>query len=396
VYREVARPAADFPEVSAVSAGKAKSGTVIPAAEVAAQKEQLAACEARIETGLRSAFDAGAALAEIRDSRLYRRDYASFGQYAETRWDMSERQANRAIEAAAVVGALSRTKLSGMCPLPALESHAAALAKVPEDRRPEVWAAVIGQTDGRPTAKAVAETWQALKDPHKDLKAGLRGANATNVEPAPAEQAAPETPATNVEPEPLTVAGQEAGGQVQEPVKVTKPPPAVPDPVPEKPQPCPGCRSKDEYAADLEARIRALEEANRSLTGRLHAALSEARQLRMALGTRSSGDAGRAAEPGPPVAAQTDLEAADSAHSEPEDGARGHCGALDAAKVVIVVNGTRQRVSAPDGEELEWLCREHRALLADRAGAEVIPAPGELLSWETGACQWPAQAEVTA
>ena len=145
---------------------------VIGPAQRKAQKERLAACEARIETGLRSFADVGAALAEIKDSQLYRLDFGTFEGYCEERWELRGKRPYEIMAAAAVVWEISHKKLPDL-PVPAIESHAAALAKVPGDRRAEVWAAVIGQTDGRPTAKAVAEAWEALKppaDPHADIR----------------------------------------------------------------------------------------------------------------------------------------------------------------------------------------------------------------------------------
>jgi hypothetical protein len=161
---------------------------------------------------------------------------------------------------------------------------------------------------------------------------------------------------------------------------------AEPDSAPE-PQPCPRCAHLEQELADRSAE---LEKAHRRI-----AALS-------AEVARRSGDADRAAEPDPPVAAQPEPEAADPAHGDEQDpaqpGTAGLCGSAAASKVIIVVDGTRQRVMAPGGEELEWLCREHRALLADRAGAAVMLAPGgeDFLSFDTGTCQWPAEAEVSA
>jgi hypothetical protein len=156
---------------------KAKSGTVIPAADVQRHKQQLAGCEARIETGLKSFADVGAALAEIRDAQLYRLEFGSFEEYAEARWELSRKRAYDQVAAAAVVSQICDKKRSDLPP-PAIESHAAALVKVPEDRRAQVWEKVIATTGGKPTAKAVAEAWAALKppaDPHKDLREQMSG-----------------------------------------------------------------------------------------------------------------------------------------------------------------------------------------------------------------------------
>jgi hypothetical protein len=207
-------------------------------------------------------------------------------------------------------------------------------------------------------------------------------------------------------------------GPVQEQVTAAKPP-AGPAAVPDtQPQPCPRCAPQiAELEQELADRLKDLEKAHGQIqrlrdahpdtvmAAELESVTADrdrlaARVLELEV-ARLAQAAGRGPEPAPPVAADPEPEAADSAHGDEQDpaepGARGQCGALDAGRVVIVVDGTRQRVMSPDGgEELEWLCTEHRALLAGRTGAQVIPAPGELLSWDAGACQWPAAVEVTA
>ena len=227
----------------AADLSKAKSGTVIPAAEVGRRKQQLAACEARIETGLKSFADIGAALTEIRDASLYRLKFGSFEEYCEERWELSRKRAYDTIAAAAVVSQICDKKLPDL-PVPAIESHAAALVRVSEGRRAEVWVRVWEQTGGKPTAKAVAEAWEALKppaDPHKDLKAELAGkgpSSAGNSPPGPVttrqqlriDRRAAET-AGKAEPVPGSVIGDDEETAADEET-------AVPDSAPEKPHAC--------------------------------------------------------------------------------------------------------------------------------------------------------------
>jgi hypothetical protein len=153
---------------------KAKSGTVIPAADVQRQKQQLAGCEARIETGLKSFADVGAALAEIRDSQLYVITHKTFEDYVAARWDMSRTRAYGCIDAAAVVSQIWDKNM----PPPAIESHAAALAAAPEHLRGQVWAKVREATGGKPTARAVTAAvvsvtaaWEALEPVTAEEKA---------------------------------------------------------------------------------------------------------------------------------------------------------------------------------------------------------------------------------
>lgn len=111
----------------------------------------LADCELRIERGLKSFIDVGQALAEIRDSRLYRATHATFEDYCAERWNLKRQRAYELMTAAALVSEFSDTDL----PAPAKESHAAALAAVPEPERADVWRETVERTNGKPTAAAV-------------------------------------------------------------------------------------------------------------------------------------------------------------------------------------------------------------------------------------------------
>src|SRR5262245_37656887 len=67
------------------------------------EKMRLEECERAVKRNLRSWCEAGAALVEIRDERLYRETHESFAAYCRDRWDMSRQQAYRLIDATAVV-----------------------------------------------------------------------------------------------------------------------------------------------------------------------------------------------------------------------------------------------------------------------------------------------------
>jgi hypothetical protein len=135
--------------------GRAVSGELEPA------EAKLAACEQRIEAGLRSFTDIGAALKEIRDGKLYLLTHKNFGDYTSGRWDIDRTYAHRVIEAAEVVR-LMLPSGNKKCPPPAIESHARALVPVPEQLRAKVWESVWQATSGHPTAKAVEAAVSAL------------------------------------------------------------------------------------------------------------------------------------------------------------------------------------------------------------------------------------------
>lgn len=121
----------------------------------------LADCEQRIERGLKTFIDVGQALAEIRDSRLYRASHETFEAYCQERWGFSDRRASQFIEAASVVPKILGTGL----PAPTVESQARALAKVPEAERADVWREAVERTDGKPTAAAVREVHEERTRP---------------------------------------------------------------------------------------------------------------------------------------------------------------------------------------------------------------------------------------
>lgn len=75
----------------------------------AQEKSRLASCEKIIQNHFQTYREAGAALAEIRDKRLYRAQYSTFEVYCHVKWEMSKTQANRLIQAANVVESLSKS-----------------------------------------------------------------------------------------------------------------------------------------------------------------------------------------------------------------------------------------------------------------------------------------------
>lgn len=66
------------------------------------ERDRLVELEAVIARGLQTFVEVGAALLEIRESRLYRETHASFGAYLEDRWQMSRQRGYQLIDAAEV------------------------------------------------------------------------------------------------------------------------------------------------------------------------------------------------------------------------------------------------------------------------------------------------------
>jgi hypothetical protein len=106
--------------------------------------------EKLIAKGKQTFVEVGLALAEIRDLRLYKREYTNFNEYCQKKWGWERRYAYNLIEGAEVVRALPESVRHGA----QIDSERAAreLAKVePEDRAGVVQAIV---DDGKPVTAA--------------------------------------------------------------------------------------------------------------------------------------------------------------------------------------------------------------------------------------------------
>lgn len=116
------------------------------------ENKSLRKLERTIADGLKSFVEVGQALAEIRDSRLYRESHKSFEAYCLDRWQFKRQRAYELIEASGVAERVS--EISDTLPK---ESHAAELAALPEAEQAETWQEVLAETDDKPTAAKVRE-----------------------------------------------------------------------------------------------------------------------------------------------------------------------------------------------------------------------------------------------
>lgn len=130
-----------------------------------AAKVALADCEQRIERGLKTFIDVGQALAEIRDSRLYKGTHNTFEEYLEQRWQMSRSYAHRMIAAAEVALPIGNAGL----PTPSTESQARELAKMPEAERADAWRTAVERT-GKPTAAVVKQVAEDRAAPDEQVQ----------------------------------------------------------------------------------------------------------------------------------------------------------------------------------------------------------------------------------
>lgn len=118
-------------------------------------------CETTIEKGRQTFLEVGAALAEIKERRLYRQYHPSFDAYCREQWEMGKSQAYRLIDAAEIVTELETSPI-GDTPLPKTESQARELSKVPAEDR----AAVMREAseDGPATAPKIKEVVEKRTD----------------------------------------------------------------------------------------------------------------------------------------------------------------------------------------------------------------------------------------
>ena len=112
--------------------------------------QRLAELEKTIARGKKTFVEVGLALAEIRDLRLYRREYSGFAEYCREKWGWNKSYAYYMIDSAEVVKALPE-KVSTIVDT---ESQARELAKIPAQDRAGVVQAIVDE--GKPlTAKEI-------------------------------------------------------------------------------------------------------------------------------------------------------------------------------------------------------------------------------------------------
>jgi hypothetical protein len=134
------------------------------------ERLRLTELEPVVERGLRSYIDAGRALREIRDSRLYRVEFSSFPPYLRQRFNLSIAHATHMIEAAQIAEALSRETVEP----PATEAQARQLLPIRDD--PTAMAEVLtdlrerhGEKLTAPLVRAAVEDRLAQREPPVEL-----------------------------------------------------------------------------------------------------------------------------------------------------------------------------------------------------------------------------------
>lgn len=123
--------------------------------------------EQTIEAGRKTFVEVGLALAEIRDSKLFRSDFDTFEAYCQSKWKMGRRYANLLIESSAVVKSLP------MGTIVPTEGQARALSKVEPAKRVEVLTKAA--ESGPVTAKKIHEAAAVVIPKNKTAPANRSG-----------------------------------------------------------------------------------------------------------------------------------------------------------------------------------------------------------------------------
>ncbi|MBD6621311.1 hypothetical protein FNW02_37920 [Komarekiella sp. 'clone 1'] len=153
------------------------SAVEVPELSEAEQRDRLH-LERRVE---RAFFEAGKALAELRDRRLYRSTHSTFEEYCKDRFGFERRHPYRLIEAAGVVDNLIK-----MCPnwtqneieddpatvhfdqlriLPTSEGQVRPMTKLKPQQQQEVWQQAVEQAGGKvPTGRIVKDVVQRIME----------------------------------------------------------------------------------------------------------------------------------------------------------------------------------------------------------------------------------------
>lgn len=143
-----------------------KGGVIALARELAAQdaltpieQQALDQYEQVIAGGLQTFIAVGEALAQIRESRLYRATYATFEDYCRDRWGIGASRARQLIGAAETYAAIESVTTVTV----ANEAQLRPIVGLPPEQQRQAWQQAEAATGGKVTAKAVQQAVEAIK-----------------------------------------------------------------------------------------------------------------------------------------------------------------------------------------------------------------------------------------
>ncbi len=108
-----------------------------------------------VDNGMKTFYEVGMALMQIRDNRYYRKTHGTFEEFCKDRWDFSRPRAYQLIKAAEV-----QDNLSTIVDKPINEAQARPLTAIkdPDQQREVYQRAVETAPEGKVTAKHIEET----------------------------------------------------------------------------------------------------------------------------------------------------------------------------------------------------------------------------------------------
>ena len=126
--------------------------------------EQELSVRHRLELKVERAFvEAGAALRQLRDKRLYRSTHKNFEDYCRERFNFQRSHSYQLIDAASVVDNLSA---NGGQVMPTNERQVRPLTKLKPDEQCEVWRQAVEESGGIPSGRIVKRIVERLKEKH--------------------------------------------------------------------------------------------------------------------------------------------------------------------------------------------------------------------------------------
>ncbi|UYM03442.1 hypothetical protein [Solicola gregarius] len=117
------------------------------------ERDDLTRAEETIERGLTTFVEVGAALARVRDQRLYRDEYGTFDEYCRKRWGLSKGHASDFIARARETVAIATT--DPRAPRPTNLGQARELSGLEPESAARVMRTVHERTNGKPTGKVI-------------------------------------------------------------------------------------------------------------------------------------------------------------------------------------------------------------------------------------------------
>ena len=148
--------------------------TVLPIAPLTVEEESdRLHLERKVE---RAFYQAGMALMELRDRKLYRSTHATFEDYCRDRFDYTRRRPYQLIEAALIYDNLIEKCAKILHILPTKEGQIQPLSQLEREEQPEAWITAVEEAGGKvPPGRIVKEVVQRIKDkerPPITLKVG--------------------------------------------------------------------------------------------------------------------------------------------------------------------------------------------------------------------------------